>query len=311
VTGRVVAFGAASWNTMIGVEAFPPARPASIFPPAWHETVGSSGAGKAMNLARLGVDVTLHCLMGDDDRGAWIRAGLAEAGVDVDAVADPTGSGRHVNLMDRSGRRISFLLHTGDPAARFDGPEVERLVGGAAEVLVEITDAARPVLDVARRLGKRTWTDLHATDGERDWEHDFWRADRVFFSGERLTDPRPFMERLRAAGRELVVCTLAERGAIALTADGRWIDTPATAVSETVDANGAGDAFLAGVVFGTLRGRSIEESLAMAARVAALAVGSPDLAPPSIDVVALEAEAVASVAAGGAASGQRAAATAR
>lgn len=309
MTGRVVAFGAASWNTMIGVAAFPPATPASIFPPAWHETVGSSGAGKAMNLARLGVDVTLHFLIGGDAHGAWIRARLAEAGVDVDAVVDPTGSGRHVNLMDREGGRISFLLHTGDPAARFDGPDVERLVAGADEVLVEITDAARPVVEIARRLGKRTWTDLHATDGERDWEYDFWAADRVFFSGERLTDPQPFMERLRAGGRELVVCTLGERGAIALTADGRWIDTPAIHVSEIVDANGAGDAFLAGVVFGTLRGRSIEESLAIAARMAALAVGSPDLAPPSVDVGVLEAEAVASVASGTPASGQPAAST--
>ena len=30
--------------------------------------------------------------------------------------------------MDPAGRRISFLLHTGDPATRFDGPDVEALV---------------------------------------------------------------------------------------------------------------------------------------------------------------------------------------
>ena len=45
--GTVVAFGAASWNTMIRVDAFPAPEPGSFFPPSWHEPIGSSGAGNA------------------------------------------------------------------------------------------------------------------------------------------------------------------------------------------------------------------------------------------------------------------------
>ncbi len=45
-----------------------------------------------------------------------------------------------------------------------------------------------------------------------------------------------------------------------------------------VDTNGAGDAFLAGTVFGELHGLPIERSLRIGARVAALAVQSWDLA---------------------------------
>jgi len=179
------------------------------------------------------------------------------------------------------------FLHTGDRQARFEGAAVEALVASADEVLLAITDACRPVLEIARRLGKRTWTDLHATDAARDYERDFWAADRVFFSGEALDDPRLFMERLRAAGRQLVVCTRAEDGALALTADGRWIEVPIVPVERIVDTNGAGDAFLAGVVFGELRGLPIERSLALAARVAAAAVQSADLAPGAIDAKGL------------------------
>jgi len=73
--------------------------------------------------------------------------------------------------------------------------------------------------------------------------------------------------------------TLAERGALALTRDGEWYEVRAARVERVVDTNGAGDAFLAGVVAGELRGLALERSLALAARVAALAVGSPDLAP--------------------------------
>jgi len=286
-TRRVVAFGAASWNTMLRVAAFPPAEPASLYPTGWHETIGSSGAGKAMNLARLGVDVTLHCLLGEDEAGARVRAGLEAAGVTVSAVPDRHGTARHINLMDPAGRRMSFLFQTSDADARFDDATVERLVASADEVLVAISDPTRPVLGIARRLGKRTWTDLHSTDGQRAWERDFWTADRVFFSGERLPNPRPFMEELHAAGRELVVCTRAEAGAIALTGDGRWLEVAAQSVPGIVDTNGAGDAFLAGMVFAELQGLPTDAALVVAARVAALAVQSPDLAPDAVDMHAL------------------------
>lgn len=286
MSGRVVVFGAASWNTMIRVDRFPDPAPGSIFPPGWHETVGSSGAGKSLNLARLGVPVTLHCLLGDDEPGRRIRAALEEGGVTVDAIADPTGSARHVNLMDPNGQRISFLLHTGNPTATYDPVHVEELVAAADQVLVAIVDQARVVLPIARRLGRPTWTDLHATTGDREWDRDFEQADHVFFSGEQLADPRPLMTRLHDAGRELVVCTRGADGALAVTRDGRWLEIPAEPADRVVDTNGAGDAFLAGTVFGVRRGLPVERSLAIGARVASLAVGSRELAPQNRDAVA-------------------------
>jgi sugar/nucleoside kinase (ribokinase family) len=272
---------------MIRVETLPAAEPGTVFPLGWHETIGSSGAGKAMNLARLGVDVTLHCLLGDDPAGERVRAGLTAAGVAVDALTDPTGTARHVNLMDADGGRLSFLLHTGDPAVRYDEQCIESLIAAADHVLVAIVDQARAVIPIARRLGRPTWTDLHATDGERACERDFLEADRVFFSGERLADPRPFMERLVRGGRRLAVCTRGAAGAIALTEDGRWIEVPAEPVERIVDTNGAGDAFLAGVVFGELRGLPIERSLRLGARVAARSVASLDLAAPDLTMASV------------------------
>lgn len=267
---------------MVRVSSFPEPGPATVFPESWHETVGSSGAGKAMNLARLGIDVVLHCLLGEDEAGQRVRSGLEACGVIVDAIVDPTGTARHVNLMDGDGARLSLMLHTGDSGARYEPTHVEELVASADHVLVAIVDPARHVIPIAHRLGRPVWTDLHATDGERPYERDFLAADAVFFSGERLADPRPFMERLVASGRSFTVCTRAAAGALALTADERWLEVPAEPVDRVVDTNGAGDAFLAGVLAGTLRGLPIERSLAIGARVAALAVGSTELASPEL-----------------------------
>lgn len=272
---------------MIRVERFPSPEAATLFPTGWHEAVGSSGAGKAMNLARLGVDVMLHCLIGADDAGLRVTAALEAAGVEVAAVPDATGTARHVNVMDATGGRQSFLLHTGAPGARFATDRIETLVSSADVVLVEIVDGARSVIPIARRLGRPAWTDLHDTDGERAWERDFLGADTIVFSDDRLVDPRPFMERLVAAGRRLVVCTRGVRGAAALTDSGQWLETAAERVDRIVDTNGAGDAFVAGLVFGELRGLPIERSLRIAARVAALAVGSLELASPDLSPAAV------------------------
>ncbi len=267
---------------MIRVDGFPPAEPGTVFPRGWHETVGSSGAGNAMNLARLGMDVTLHCLIGEDEAGGRIRQALEAAAVRVDVIPDPTGSARHVNLMDAAGDRLSLLLHTGDPAARYDLDHVATLVADADLVLVAIVDQARDVIPIARRLGKPVWTDLHATDGERPYDRDFREADVVFFSGERLPDPQPFMERLVGAGRRFVVCTRGARGAVALTAAGDWLDVPAEMVDTVVDTNGAGDAFLAGVAYGELHGLPLKRALRIGARVAAISVTSAELASPAL-----------------------------
>jgi sugar/nucleoside kinase (ribokinase family) len=279
---RVAVFGSASWNTLIQVDTFPEPGAATIFPEAWHETIGSSGAGAAMNLARLGIDVVFHCPLGVDLAGDEVRLGLSAAGVVVDAIVDPAGTARHVNLMNDAGGRMSFQLHTGDTSRRFNPDAVEPLTLAVDHVVVAIVEQARDVTLVARRLGRPVWTDLHDTDGERRWDRDFLEADAIFFSDQRLPDPRPFMKRLIGAGRQLAVCTRGDGGAIALTADGSWIEVPAEPVDQVVDTNGAGDAFLAGTLAGELHGLPIDRSLRIGARVAALSVASTELASPSL-----------------------------
>lgn len=54
---------------MIHLERFPDPVPATVFPSKIIDAAGSSGAGKAMNFASLGWDVTFWTPVGEDEAG--------------------------------------------------------------------------------------------------------------------------------------------------------------------------------------------------------------------------------------------------
>ncbi len=56
---RVLVLGGVSYNLMLYVNAFPSPRPHTVFARDYHETLGGTAAGKALNLQKLGVDEIL------------------------------------------------------------------------------------------------------------------------------------------------------------------------------------------------------------------------------------------------------------
>src|SRR5947209_3336464 len=105
----VLVVGGVSYNLMLYLAELPGPGPQTIFARRHHETVGSTGAGKALNLVKLGMDVILHGVIGDDEQGAAIIRYLHAANVPFVHDHDPRGTQRHVNLMDLSGARISIF----------------------------------------------------------------------------------------------------------------------------------------------------------------------------------------------------------
>ncbi|MBB2940969.1 sugar/nucleoside kinase (ribokinase family) [Actinoplanes lutulentus] len=270
---RVLISGPVSWNLMIHVAAFPRPEPHQVFADWHHEAIGGTSAGKALNLARLGVPVTLRTVVGDDEPGRRILAALD--GIDLLVTPSANGSERHTNLMDGNGQRLSIYLN-------LPSIEGEAAVPALDDVDVVVTDLAeisRPVLRAARAAGKEIWTDLHDWDTEGEFQREFAEtADVIFASADRLPDPVVFMRDRIDAGARLVVCTFGAEGAIALERGADPIHVPAERVDEVVDTNGAGDAFFAGVLAGRLRGIPLPECLREGARAGAAAVRSRELA---------------------------------
>ena len=283
--------GGVAWNTMVYVDAFPEPRPQTVLARGSNETVGSSGAGKAMNLRSLGADAILWALVGDDDAGGRIRREMERCGISFLGLTDPEGTARHVNLMDEAGERISIFAKLGSDYFDVDVEPVSQVVAAADLVAVTIVNHFRPFLPILRAAGKPMWVDLHDYDGVNPHHDEFIEAaDHLLMSSVAMPRWREFLERRVAAGSRVAICTHGAAGASGLTADEGWIDIPAVPVPDVADTNGAGDAFFAGFVVASHQGSSLAAAMDAGAEAAAAAVQAPGLAPlsrrPGVDPVA-------------------------
>ena len=275
---RVVVVGPASANEIIHLAALPAPESGTHFAERAWSTLGGTSAGKALNLAALGADVTLLTVLGDDEVGARVRDSLSAAGVRVVARASRSGAcERHVNLMTDAGERVSIYTHLPEPAEPWTPADAEEHLAAADVVVADLSDHARPWIEWARAAGVPVWADLHDYDGGSAFHADFTRADHLQLSSVRLPGWREWAERAAAERGAGVVVTHGADGSSALDADGQWVEVPGEVV-EVVDTNGAGDAFFAGFLVAQWSGADLAASLRAGAAQAAACLGGPHLA---------------------------------
>jgi acarbose 7IV-phosphotransferase len=281
--------GGAAWNLLVDLPRLPTDL-RTLHADRYRYGIGGSGAGKALHLARLGIDTRLHVLLGEDDAGVQVRSALEGAGVDVTAWPDPRGTERHLNLMDPRGDRLSISLNrsTADPAVRAE--ELAEFTAGADLVFVSLTHYARRVLPLLTKAQVPVWVDLHDWDGtDSDFHRDFVTHGRfVFLSDLHLDDPLEVCTRL-VVDKELVVVTHGARGATAFFPEREPLFVPAYDAGPAVDTNGAGDGFSVGVAYGRAQGWDWGRSLEAGAVVAGGCVTSPELADPALSPAWLQA----------------------
>ena len=264
---------------MIHFDRFPDPVPATIFPDRTIDAVGSSGAGKAMNFASLGWDVVFWTPVGDDEAGDRAVAEVEAMGVEVVRFPDPAGTAEHVNLMDRSGERISIFARTGSPSIEIPVDDVTPLFEGADVLAITQYDYCRPLLEPAGRTDIPVLIDIHDYDGMNPYHRQFYEAaDWLFLSSLSLPDWEGFGRARLERGAEFVVATHGEAGASALVDEERFFQ-PAPTVAEVVDTNGAGDAFSCGFVDGWLESHDPVRALERGAEQAGRALQLPGLAP--------------------------------
>lgn len=180
--------------------------------------------------------------------------------------------------IDRRLRRDTWLVIAGSLPPPCTG-EVYRILVDHAEKngALSALDADGPIVrDVLDRGGRPTLIKVNADELGRVYGDPVASEDEVFEAAETI----------RALGVPAVLVTRGRQGAIALTQDADYrISTPDVPI---VSARGAGDAFLAGLLFSLRKGEAWPQALARAGAAGVACCLTPRNTPPnSNDMVRL------------------------
>ncbi len=272
---KVFTCGGASYNSVITLDEFPNPISQTIHLCHFNETIGNTGAGKALNLSKLDFDITFYTLLGNDAFGKEVMSYLDHPNLNVITDIDPNGTERHVNIMNSKGERISIFVNPNSEHININYSKFENYIAASDFTVINISDYCRHIIPVCKKLKKEIWTDLHDYDGKNPYHHDFIEAsDYIFMSSEKHEDYKTFMKKQIEAGKKLVVCTHGENGATALSQKEGWIVTKAIKSFKMVNTNGAGDAFFSGFLYGYSEGFDILKCMQIATITAGLSIES-------------------------------------
>jgi len=275
--------GLEAWLTVY-VDAFPNAAPQTVFCRGFHETIGGTGFGKAMNLSRLGFDVCFHSPLGEDELAKTVRSELS-GHLTLLFDIDPAGTRRQIHIINREGERLSYFVNHGSPEPTLDRVRLEQVIAESDIVIVNTINYTKTLIPVIKEHGKEIWCDIHDYDYSKTYYLAYIRcADYLQMSSCCMPNYRQFMQRQIDSGKKLVVCTHAHRGATALTPDGKWIDVPIIERYVRCDPNGAGDGFFSGLLFGLESGFPIEIAVRCGMVVGGLSVTTPEASYPDLSV---------------------------
>lgn len=288
---NVLVLGGISYNMMVHVDEFPKPVAQTIHSvQSFHETLGSTGCGKALNLKKLGFDVKLYGVIGQDPHGELIKARLKQEGIPFTYDVSPTGTERHLNLMKNStGERLSIFLNPSQMTVDINTEAVESLIQESDVVFLNIISYCKEFIPLIQKYNKEIWVDLHDYDGENEYHQPFIDAAHVIqFSSENNPNYRKTMEEMISSGKKLVICTHGSKGSTTLSEHG-WLETSALQY-DVKDTNGAGDAFFSGILYGLSKGYDLEQTVKTGTIVGGTAVTSLELASENLTEQLVEEE---------------------
>ena len=299
-TGYVLAVGAANMD-ITGSTTHAP-TPGDSCPGQVHCAAGGVARNVAENLARLGLDVRLLSALGDDLYGRSLLEHTRNAGVDMRwcRVWPGLPTSTYMSLHGADGDAVAAvsdmtILEHITPDHLSQHPD---LLWGATALLVDCNLApaalgwlfARagdvPVyidsVSIAKCRQVLPWLgQIHTLKANRLEAQALW--------GQPLhhdADTQAAARWLHTQGVRNVVLSLGGRGAY--WSDGRQSGWQAALPVPVVNATGAGDALIAGLVCASLRGAGLPEAVQFAIGCAALTLTAAHANHPGLSVAAVE-----------------------
>ncbi|HWU64829.1 MAG TPA: carbohydrate kinase [Ensifer sp.] len=274
-------------------------------------SMSSGGVGRnvAENLARLGEEVSLLSVFGNDEAGRYLLTHLRELGIDTSQVViSETGrTAEYIAILESSGA----LRHGLSDMAIFDEftpAVVEKAwphVGSASWIFADCNLPAEAVSTLIRRKqGSRAKlaVDAVSTAKVERLPKDLTGIDLVFmniaealaFLGDTrnpasasLDDARNAARMLQSAGAAEAIVNLGAEGTAVCAADGYAIFPAAKA--NPIDMTGAGDAMVAATLHRLNQGDSLIEAAHQGSLAGSLTTECPATVHPALSAAFLEA----------------------
>jgi ribokinase len=229
---------------------------------------GGKGANQALAARRLGAQVRLLAAVGDDQLAGDALALLRAEGVDTEHVTRVPGmpTGLAMIEVDSSGETTIVVVPGANAALRIDPSQVAD--AQAVLTVLEVPDEAVS----AAAAGSSGFFAINAAPARPIPPDALARADLVVVNRAEY----PKIPGLETARR--VAITLGADGAVLLH-NGTQVSTSAAPVVTTVDGTAAGDAFIAALVVGLVRGDNETDALGVACAAGALTASRPGAQP--------------------------------
>lgn len=281
----LVVIGSLNVDLVVSVQHLP-SPGETVAGPSAEQRPGGKGANQASAAARLGANVRLAGLVGDDAFGADLRSVLAAQGVDVSHVAVLHGSstGMAFIAVDESGENMITVASGANssltPTALAGRSGLRTLLDGAGALLLQLETPVATSLaaaEIARELGVPVVLNAAPCPAQPTPELiQLLRLTDALIVNESeasslvgTADPMALLK----LGPSVAVVTLGRHGATAADESGR-IDVPGFAVP-SVDTVGAGDTFCAQFALAWASGIPLTEAVRRACAAGALATTTP------------------------------------
>jgi ribokinase len=249
---------------------------------------GGKGANQAVMAAKLGAAVSMVAKVGDDAFGRDYLDNFARHGVDTAhvRVSGEASTGVAPIWVDEATGNNAIIIVPGTNALLTPADvEAAKDAVVSADVVVSQWEIPLDCVVAAFRLARDAGvtTVFNPAPAQLDLPRELLQLTDLLCPNESETElltgmPTGTRDEAERAARALlrrgarqVVCTLGERGSLAVTAEGE-VAHVATERVEAVDTTGAGDAFVGSLAFFVARGFALRDAMARAGRIATISV---------------------------------------
>ncbi len=250
-------------------------------------SVGGVGRNIAENLARLGLDVSLFTVLGDDANGRLVRETTLAAGVDLLlTLTGPAATGTYLVILDRHGE-LQSALNAMQAIEWLKPQHLEAVVDRLAKADMLVADCNIDVSCLewlcafSAKTGVRLLIEPVSVPKAKKLLK-FARSIPIFAITpnqqqlEALTrqiDLHAAIADLHSLGFENVIVHRGGQGAVVSSATGQST-VAAIAMHTVADVTGAGDAAVAGLVAGLLEGLPLAKAAALGQAAASIKLSS-------------------------------------